>query len=77
MRFTERNQAASPLRNGGPQTRASSPRTGSILITSAPMSPRYIDAVGAAYDEEMSTTLTPCSGPEDPVMRCPPERSLE
>ena len=48
LRFTDKNQAASPFRNGGPQNRASSPRTGSTLMTSAPMSPRYIDAVGAA-----------------------------
>ena len=32
-------------------------------MTSAPMSARYIEAVGAAYDDEMSTTRTPCSGP--------------
>ena len=48
FRLTERNHAASPLRNGGPHARASSPRVGSTLMTSAPMSPRYIDVVGAA-----------------------------
>ncbi len=63
LRLTERNHAASPLRKGGPQPRASSPRRGSILMTSAPMSARYIEAVGAAYDDAMSTTRTPCSGP--------------
>ena len=62
LRLTERNQAASPLRKGGPQPRASSPRRGSILMTSAPMSARYMEAVGAAYDDEMSTTRTPARG---------------
>src|SRR4051812_31982427 len=54
----------SPSMNGGPQPRASSPPSGfSILITSAPMSPRIMPAIGPATACPISITLTPASGP--------------
>ena len=72
LRFTERNHAASPLRNGGPHPRASSPRSGSILMTSAPMSARYIDAVGRGVrrgdvDHAHPVLAVPCPGGHDPL----------
>ena len=50
--------------NGGPHPRASSPPSGfSILITSAPMSPRIMPAIGPATACPISITLMPASGP--------------
>src|SRR3982074_2897611 len=54
----------SPSMNGGPHPRASSPPSGfSILITSAPMSPRIMPAIGPATACPISITLMPASGP--------------
>src|ERR1700730_16537000 len=54
----------SPSMKGGPQPRASSPPSGfSILITSAPMSPRIMPAIGPATAWPISITLMPASGP--------------
>src|SRR3954453_19711432 len=50
--------------NGGPHARASSaPSWFSILITSAPMSPRIMPAIGPATACPISITLMPASGP--------------
>src|SRR3954452_4674544 len=69
LRLAERNHADSSPTNGGPQLRASSPEPGrSTFTTSAPMSPRYIVAVGPAYEVEMSTTRTPSSGWADALI---------
>src|SRR3954454_11599935 len=49
--------------NGGPHARASSPPSCfSILITSAPMSPRIMPAIGPATACPISITLMPASG---------------
>lgn len=49
LRFAEANHADVPSTNGGPKLRASSPTPGlSTLMTVAPRSARYIDAVGPA-----------------------------
>src|SRR5882762_8758217 len=54
----------SPSMKGGPHPRASSPPSGfSILITSAPMSPRIMPAIGPATAWPISITLMPASGP--------------
>src|SRR3954471_12216940 len=54
----------SPSMNGGPHARASSPPSCfSILITSAPMSPRIMPAIGPATACAISITLMPASGP--------------
>src|SRR3978361_884056 len=54
----------SPSMKGGPQARASSPPSCfSILITSAPMSPRIMPAIGPATACPISITLMPASGP--------------
>src|SRR4051794_24568863 len=54
----------SPSMNGGPHARASSPPSCfSILITSAPMSPRIMPAIGPATACPISITLMPASGP--------------
>src|SRR4051812_7855888 len=54
----------SPSMNGGPHPRASSPPSGfSILITSAPMSPRIMPAIGPATACPISITLMPASSP--------------
>src|SRR3954447_16663511 len=61
----------SPSMNGGPHARASSPPSCfSILITSAPMSPRIMPAIGPATACAISITFIPASGP---VMACSPE----
>src|SRR5215475_10159333 len=50
--------------NGGPQPRVSSPVPGgSILITSAPMSPSIMVQSGPARMRVRSTTRSPASGP--------------
>src|SRR5882724_4004336 len=50
--------------NGGPQPRVSSPVPGgSILITSAPMSPSIMVQSGPARMRVRSTTRIPASGP--------------
>ena len=51
LRLTPRKYAASPLANGGPQPRVSSPEPGgSTLITSAPMSPSIMAQSGPGED---------------------------
>src|SRR5262245_53872480 len=62
LRLTELNVAEDPSANGGPQVRASSPCGFSILITSAPRSPRICPAAGAATLWPSSTTTIPLSG---------------
>src|ERR1044072_1365777 len=53
-----------PSMNGGPHPRASSPPSGfSILITSAPISPKIMPAIGPATACPISMTLMPASGP--------------
>src|SRR2546427_10612966 len=62
LRLTERKYVASPPENGG-QPRVSSPLPGSsILITSAPMSPRIIEQKGPASTRVRSSTRIPDSG---------------
>src|SRR5262252_4806613 len=64
LRLTPRKYADSPAMNGGPQPRVSSPWPGgSILITSAPMSPSVMVQSGPARMRVRSTTRSPASGP--------------
>ena len=58
-----RNVADSPATNGGPERRTSSPPSGfSILMTSAPMSPKSMEQNGPAMICVTSMTRTPVSG---------------
>src|ERR1700759_108932 len=69
LRLADRNHADSVPTNGGPHVRESSPEPGrSTLTTSAPMSARYIAAVGPAYELELSITRIPASGSVDAVL---------
>src|SRR2546428_5084440 len=62
LRLTARKYVASPPTNGGHE-RVSSPLPGSsILITSAPMSPRIIEQKGPASTRVRSSTRIPDSG---------------
>ena len=71
FRFTERKYVASPPTKGG-QPRVSSPLPGSsILITSAPMSPRDMAQKGPARTRVRSMTRMPDSGAR-PVLRDAP-----
>src|SRR5262245_3349457 len=61
-RFTDMKYVASPFTNGGHE-RVSSPLPGSsILMTSAPMSPKIIEQKGPASTLVRSSTRTPDSG---------------
>ena len=58
-----RKYALSPLTNGGPHARVSSPRPGcSILMTRAPMSARSIVQYGPDSTRVKSRIVTPSSG---------------
>ena len=71
FRFTARKYVASPPTKGG-QPRVSSPLPGSsILITSAPMSPRDMAQKGPARTRVRSMTRMPDSGAR-PVLRGAP-----
>src|SRR5689334_24484511 len=60
LRLTERKYELSPLTNGGPYRRLSSPiRGSSILTTSAPRSPRCIVANGPETTRHRSRILMP------------------
>src|SRR5262249_42043565 len=62
LRFTARKYVASPPANGG-HPRVSSPLLGSsILMTSAPMSPRNMEPNGPARIRVKSRTRMPASG---------------
>src|ERR1700722_13099631 len=60
LRLTDRKYELSPLANGGPYRRLSSPiRGSSIFTTSAPRSPRCIVAKGPETTRHRSKTLMP------------------
>src|SRR5208337_1177006 len=64
LRLTDRKYALSEPMNGGPHSRVSSPVLGrSILITSAPRSPKIIEQNGPVRIREASIILSPASGP--------------
>src|SRR5688500_3032480 len=63
LRLADRNVALSPCHAGGVHERVSSPEPGcSILMTSAPRSPRIIVQNGPARLRVRSSTLRPANG---------------
>ena len=62
LRLMPRNAADSPLMNGGPMRRESSPPGFSTLTTSAPMSASSIVQNGPAITCVQSRMVTPSSG---------------
>ncbi|CFW45500.1 Uncharacterised protein [Bordetella pertussis] len=67
LRLVCRNMAPMPRCRAGPRSRMLSPSGGSILITSAPMSPRIWVATGPDSAAVMSSTRTPLNGPSIPL----------
>ena len=63
LRLLARKSAPMPSERRAPIERVTSPSGASILMTSAPMSPKYCAAIGPKMNEVRSRILNPSSGP--------------